>query len=63
MRYYTITVTPVEEESQAHAEMVARIIPQQRDTLQEARRIRNAVKLLFGDSLDVEIRSMDDRVI
>ena len=38
-------------------------LPEKIATLQEARRIRKAVKLLFTDDITVEIRSMDDRVI
>lgn len=63
MRYYTIALSSIEEETQKFTDMLARIVPERRDTLQEARKIRNAIKLLFGDSVEVEIRSMDDRVI
>lgn len=68
MRYYTISFdrhddTGEEGAAAAVTGMLDTYVRKRADTLQEARRIRDAVKLLFGDGIHVEIRSRDDRLI
>ena len=65
MRYYTVALDRHSDSvgSSTAESALKTYLPKKIDTLQKARQIRKAVKLLFAGDITVEIRSMDDRVI